>query len=422
MRMTDVGIRKLRPKAQRYEVWEDGRTGLGVRVSPRDRKTFVFMYWLNGKARRLTLGVYGAGTGQLTLADANVKRAAAKKALDEGRDPANESVKANKAEREAETVADLVEEYLEKWARPRKRSADEDDRILNKEIIPHWGERKAKNITRRDVIALLDTVVKRGAPIQANRTLACVRRMFNWAIERDMIDASPCLRVKAPSPENRRDRTLSDDEISTFWHGLEKAKMTETVRLALKFQLVTAQRKGEVIAAEWSEINRDRKNGLWTIPAEKAKNGVQHVVPLSPLALDVLEAIDINVTPKDKKGKALMRTTEYLFPSPRGAKPITARSASRALCNNRVRIGVDDVSPHDLRRTAATRMTALGVDRTVLAKILNHVDRSVTGRYDTYTYVPEKRAALNRWARKLEAIISGKDADKKVVELAEHRQ
>ncbi|MCH7942167.1 MAG: tyrosine-type recombinase/integrase, partial [Proteobacteria bacterium] len=410
MRMTDVSIRKLKPKAQRYEVWEDGRTGLGVRVSPRNRKTFVFMYWLNGKARRMTLGVYGEGHGQLSLADANVKHAEARKAVGEGRDPASETVEARQAEREAETVADLVEAYLEKWARPRKRSAGEDERILNKEIVPRWGTRKAKDIKRREIIALLDTVVERGAPIQANRTLACVRRMFNWAIERDMIDASPCLRVKAPSPENRRDRTLSDDEISTFWHGLEKAKMTETVRLALKFQLVTAQRKGEVIAAEWSELDRDRDNGLWTIPAEKAKNGVQHVVPLSPLALDVLDAIEVNVTPTDEKGKALERTTPYLFPSPRGARSTTGPAVDHALRNNRALIGVSDVVPHDLRRTAATRMASLGVDRTVLAKILNHVDRSVTGRYDTHTYVPEKRAALERWARKLEAIISGKDA------------
>ena len=419
MRMTDVSIRKLKPKAQRYEVWEDGRTGLGVRVSPRNRKTFVFMYWLNGKARRMTLGVYGEGHGQLSLADANVKHAEARKAVGEGRDPASETVEARQAEREAETVADLVEAYLEKWARPRKRSAGEDERILNKEIVPRWGSRKAKDIKRREIIALLDAVVERGAPVMANRTLACVRRMFNWAIERDILDASPCVRIKAPASENRRDRALSDDEIATLWSGLDKTEISETVCLALKFLLITGQRKGEVIAAEWSEI--DRANGLWTIPAEKAKNGVQHVVPLSPLALTVLDAIEANVTPTDDNGEALQRTTPYLFPSPHGAKPITARVTSHALCINRDRIGVENVTPHDLRRTAATRMASLGVDRTVLAKILNHVDRSVTGRYDTHTYVPEKRAALERWGRKLEEIISGKDTDKKVVELAEHR-
>ena len=131
MRMTDIGISRLKPKAKRYEVWEDGRTGFGVRVSVSGRKTFVYMYWRDGKARRMTLGVYGNGPGQLSLADAHVKYAEAKKARAEGRDPGSETVETHQAEREAETVADLVELYLEKWARPRKRSAAEDERILN---------------------------------------------------------------------------------------------------------------------------------------------------------------------------------------------------------------------------------------------------------------------------------------------------
>ena len=115
MRMTDVGIRKLKPKAQRYEVWEDGRTGFGVRVAASGRATFIYMYWLDNKARRMTLGVYGQGPGQFTLAAARVKHAEAKKAVSEGRDPAAESVTKRKVIREAETVGDLIDLYLEKW-------------------------------------------------------------------------------------------------------------------------------------------------------------------------------------------------------------------------------------------------------------------------------------------------------------------
>lgn len=405
MRMTDAGIRNLKGKAQRYECWEDGRTGFGVRVAPSGRKTFVYMYWKDGKARRMTLGVYG----NITLAGARVKYAQAKKALEEGRDPAGETVEQRRAERAAETVTELVDAYMDKWARPRKRSAGEDERILRKEVVTAWGRRKAKDIKRKDIIALLDKIVDRGAGIQANRTLACVRRMFNWACERDLLDASPCTRIKAPAPENTRDRALNDEEIRTFWHGLESAQMSETIRLALKFQLVTAQRKGEIVNAEWHEIDLD--NALWVIPASRAKNGVQHAVPLSPLALDTLAAIEANAP-----------ESACLFPSPRGDHPLAGTSVDHALRNNRELIGVDDVTPHDSRRTAATRMAGLGVDRLVLSKVLNHVDRSVTGRYDTHHYIDEKRAALERWGRRLEEIITDKTAPSKVVELAAHRE
>ena len=415
MRMTDVGIRKLKPKTKRFEAWEDGRTGLGVRVSPKNRKTFVFMYWRKGKARRMTLGIYGKGPNKISLIDANLKHAEALKALEEGRDPGSDTVEANKAERDAETVTELIEEYLEKWAKPNKRSAAEDERILRKDVIPEIGDRKAKDITRRDIISLLDGIVARGAPVGANRTLAIVRRVFSWAVESDILGTTPCVSIKRRPKETSRDRVLKDTEIHTFWHGLDKAQMTEAVRLALKFQLATAQRRGEVVAAEWSELDRDAN--VWILPASKTKNSKIHIVPLSPVALDLLDAIEA-IAPIVEPGEAPSR---FLFPSHIGDKPITPRAVSRALSKNLGLVGVENVTPHDLRRSAATFMSALRVERFIVSRVLNHTDSTVTGIYDQYEYLDEKRAALERWARKLEAIISGKDADKKVVELAEHR-
>jgi len=415
MRMTDVGIRKLKPKMQRYEVWEDGRTGLGVRVSPKNRKTFVYMYWRKGKARRMTLGIYGKGPDKISLIDANIKHAQAMKALDEGRDPANETVEANIAERGAETVTELIEEYLEKWAKPNKSSAAEDERILRKDVIPVLGEHKAKEITRRDIISLLDGIVARGAPVGANRTLAIVRRVFSWAVESDILGTTPCVSIRRRAKETSRDRALKDTEIHTFWHGLAKAQMTEAVRLALKFQLATAQRRGEVVAAEWSEL--DREANIWTIPASKTKNSKIHIVPLSPVALGLLEAIEA-ITPEVEPGQPPSR---FLFPSHIGDKPITPRAVSRALSTNLDLVGVENVTPHDLRRSAATSMSALRVERFIVSKVLNHTDSTVTGIYDQYEYLDEKRAALERWGRKLEEIIAGNDGSSKVVELAERR-
>ena len=212
MRFTDKGIAALKSKAERYEVWEDGRTGLGARVSTVGRKSWIYMYRFEGKPRRMTLGVYP----HMTLANARVHHAKAKELRDRGVDPGVVHVQKRRAERQAETVADLVEEYLAKHARPKKRSAAADERALKKEVLPVWGHRKAKDITRRDIITLLDSVVDRGAPVMANRLLAMLRRMFGFAVERDILGATPCILIKAPSKETPRDRVLSPTEIHTI--------------------------------------------------------------------------------------------------------------------------------------------------------------------------------------------------------------
>ena len=152
-------------------------------------------------------------------------------------------------------MGQLAHLYIERYAKLCKRSWHEDQRILEKDAIPRWRHITAKDITRRDVVALLDDIVDRGSPIAANRTLACVRKMFNYGVERSIFETSPCVAVKAPSKENRRDRVLSEDEIRAFWEGLERTTISIPIRYALKLQLVTAQRKGEVIAAEWPDFD-----------------------------------------------------------------------------------------------------------------------------------------------------------------------
>jgi len=402
MRLTDRSIAALKPKTKRFEVWEDGRTGLGVRVSPVGRKSWVYMYRFDGKPRRMTLGTYPA----VGLAEAHVKHAKAKADLQKGVDPGAKEIERKATERTAETVAELVETYLEKWARPRKRSAAEDERTLRKEVLPPWGHRKAKDIKRRDVIALLDEIVNRGSPIQANRTLAVIRRMYNFAISRDILDATPVAMVKAPAKEHQRDRVLSANEIRIFWEGLHKAPMTEGIKLALKLQLVTAQRKGEIVGAALEEF--DLEDNVWTIPAVRSKNGQAHRVPLSPLALELI-----------REARFQGGDTPWLFPSPTADGPILARSINRAVYKTLPDMGLENVTPHDLRRTAASGMTALGIPRLTVSKILNHVEKGVTAVYDRHSYDAEKRHALEVWASRLEEIVSGKPTTSNVVSLAE---
>jgi len=401
MRLTDRSIAALKPKAKRYEVWEDGRTGLGVRVSTVGRKSWVFMYRFDGKPRRMTLGTYPA----VGLAEAHVRHAKAKADLEKGVDPGATEIERKAAERAAETVSELVETYLEKWARPRKRSAAEDERTLRKEVLPLWGNRKAKDIKRRDVIALLDEIVNRGSPIQANRTLAVIRRMYNLAISRDILDATPVAMVKAPAKENQRDRVLSANELRIFWKGLAEAPMTEGIKLALKLQLVTAQRKGEIVGASLDEF--DLEDNVWTIPAERSKNGQAHRVPLSPLALELISQV-----------KMQAGDSPWLFPSPTSTGPVLARSINRAIYKTLPGMAIENITPHDLRRTAASGMTALGIPRLTVSKILNHVETGVTAVYDRHGYDAEKRHALDAWAARLEEIVTGKPAASNVVKMA----
>jgi len=177
--------------------------------------------------------------------------------------------------------------------------------------------------------------------------------------------------------------------------------MSEGSRLALKLMLGTAQRKGEVVSAPKSEFDLEAK--VWTIPAERAKNGLAHRVPLSPLALEIIQ-----------EAMTAAGDSPWLFPSPFKDKPIIPTAVDHALRKNLPKLGLENLCPHDLRRTAASLITGLEFNRLIVSKILNHVETGVTAVYDRHGYDDEKRMALDAWSRKLEAIINGQ-VDAKVI-------
>lgn len=390
MKFTDRKIQNLKAGANRYIEWEENAHGLGtlgIRVAPTGRRSWIVMYYFEGRPRMMTLGVYP----QMKVADAHKAHADASLMIQRGEDPGTKAVAERKALSDSPTVKELVADYLKIWAKPNKRSWEEDERILTKDVIPDWGSRKARNITRRDVNALLDGIVNRGAPIAANRTLAVIRKMFKFAVSRDMLAASPCAAVTAPSKENRRERVLDETEIKRLLQRLPQAKMLNQSKLAIKFQLLTAQRCGEVLGAEWADINLDF--GWWTIPAEKAKNGMAHRVPLSAQALAVL-----------KEAQTLKRGDRFVFPSPRKGKQMTPTVLALAVRRSAEKFDMEPWTPHDLRRTAASRMASMGTPRVVVSKILNHAEPSVTAVYDRHGYDSEKRTALEAWGAKVEEL------------------
>ena len=378
---TDKGIQQLKPTKKRRVVWAKGLKGLGIRVTPKGTKSFVYKYDIDGQDRWLTLGQYP----KLKLSEALKKYGEALVKVEAGDDPAEENVQLNTANRNALTVQQLADEYIEKYAKPRKRSWKEDDRILEHDVLGRWGNKKVLKITRRDVIELLDEIVARGAPVQANRTLAVIRRMFNFAIDRDVISSSPCHRVKPPSFETSKDRYFTLDEIKIFWNRLDTAPLTKQTTLALKLLLLTLQRSSEVISINKSEL--DLRARTWIIPADKTKNKRAHLVTLSPLAIGIVIELLENAAQDG-----------FLFPGKGSGDHLTNSALSRAIARNLNHFGINKFTPHDLRRTGSTQLAAFKVPRFDRDRILNHTDRTVGAVYDIHEYEDEKRAALDLWS------------------------
>jgi len=424
VRFTDAFLKALPTTGQRYDVREGSKSGLTIRVGPDGSKAWTLQFRFEGKPWRMTLGRYPA----VSLATANVKAAKAREKLERGENPARETVEANRRARVAQTVSEMANDYLDKWAMDGKRgkrtpeNIAEDRRIIDKDVRPEWGRRKARNITRADVAVLLDEIKARGAQVQANRTLTVLRAMFRKAHQRGIVDANPCDGIERPTSEKSRAVFLDDETVRSFWFGLPGADMSEGMRLILRLVLVTAQRGGEVRLIEKLDLNLDR--ATWFLPGHKVKNGRAHMVPLSPLAVELM-----------RQAWGLSGTSRWLFPSRvgQGGKPVTGPAVDHAMRNNRFALGLVRVTedgsidetqdarlvptPHDLRRTAASNMTAAGIPRLHVDQLLNHVDGSVGATYDRHTYWPEKQRAVAVWENRLLDIVAGRVESSKVVPL-----
>jgi integrase len=200
---------------------------------------------------------------------------------------------AKRATRDADTFSEVASLYLEKYAKLNKRTWARDEWIINRELLPHWRNCKAAELTRKDVIALLDGIVERGTPVHANHPKALISKLFNFAIRRGIVDANPTHGVGNPGEEKKqRDRVLSEEEIRTLWGVVDRepAHIAAIIRLAL----LTAQRRGESLGMRWGELDLDA--GWWTIPADRAKNGLAHRVPLAPQAAHLLRQVKAQAT------------------------------------------------------------------------------------------------------------------------------
>lgn len=281
------------------------------------------------------------------------------------------------------TFADLSLRYLrDAWRRRREHSVREDERKLRVEVLPGWAARRVAEIRRADVLRLVEDSRERGG-VCSNRTLALVRAVFQYAVDREELDANPALRIprRYLYAEQPRERVLTRDELRAVLAVVDE--LGAVGGRAFRMILATAQRPGEVLRMRWDEIGHDAGGPYWQLADDVAKTGRGHRVPLSRSALAVLDAL-----------RPLTSPTPWVFasPSPRSDGPM------RWLWHPAERLrrtsGVPDFTPHDLRRTAATLMGERGVRPDVIERVLNHTPAKIARTYNRAAYDAEKRQAL----------------------------
>jgi integrase len=277
-------------------------------------------------------------------------------------------------------------------------------------VLPVWSNRRFDAIRRADVIELCEGMISAGKATNANRVQALISKIFAFAVDESLIDANPCHRLAKRAAENKGKRVLSDEELCLFIAGCRSKPVSKRVGRALHIALLTAVRAGEVAGMRLDELkDLDRDSARWELSGDRTKNGMPHVVPLSADAITLIR----------EACSALPEGCQFVFPSPtvEGA-PITAHALAVAMARMGLRFDAtapgaatwkaEAPSPHDLRRTAATRMAALGTPAEDVAACLNHKRRDVTGvHYDHYDRMREKRRACELWTNHLASILAG---------------
>jgi integrase len=410
--LTAASIEKAKPNPDKRQEIPDGLlAGLYLIVQPSGSKSWAVRYRRGTKPRKHTLGPYPT----LGLLEAREQARKALLRVQAGGDPGLEKkIERRRAIDGKDSFEAVARLFIERHQRKKNRSwreaarllgiiPDPDERdsddpktfvLVKNSITARWRDQRVSEIKKADIIALLDDTVDRGAPIVANRTLATLRKLFNWSIERDLIEANPCTGVKPPAKEKSRDRVLSDDELGRVWTATEEIGWPFGPLIQLL--ILTAQRRDEVGALEWSELDLDK--ALWTLPRGRVKNDSGHEVPLSPTAVAVIQKL------RRINGSKFVFTTN-------GKTPVSGYpKAKNAIVE---KSGVHEWRIHDLRRTVATGLARIGIALPVIERILNHVSGSfggIVGVYQRHDFAAEMRAALDAWAREVKRIVAARTA------------
>lgn len=392
--LTDAKLQGLKaPASGRLEVSDPVVPGLRVRVGAGGAKTFIIRKRVAGRIRNITVGRYGS---RFTLAEARKRARTILSDIEAGGAPTPSPARAKPVGPAAGTIRALVPEYLASKA--ELRSHREIKRVLDGYVVPVLGDRLADAVTRADVTRLVDEIAA-NAPVMARNVHAQLSAFYTWAMSRlDRLPANPCRDAGRPSAPKARDRVLSDLELRTLWELTEAEPLPW--RPALRLLMLTGQRREEVFAADRAEFDLSAR--LWTIPANRAKNGLEHRVPLTGDAAAI-----VNNLPEVVGSPKLFPARGTALNGPSGFSKVQAR----------LRAGLaDKLGPvpewrlHDVRRTVATGMQRLGIRLEVTEAVLNHISGSragIAGVYQRHHFMDEKRHALEAWAAELDRIVAG---------------
>ena len=392
MRLTTQTIKGLRASDRRQEIRDDQSRGLYLLLQPSGVKSWAVRYTINGKVLKKTLGTYP----EVGLAEARAEAGRVFDCVRTGTDPRDVAriAKAKADASRSNTFGAMTQRFIADCG--DLKSVREIEGIL-RPVITKWRDCPLDGIRRRDVIELIDEVKAARGPYAAGKTLAWVRRAFNWAVGKALIETSPVTQVEPPVRIKARERALSDAEIPAAWNVAEAIgyPFGPFVRLLL----LTACRRGEIAGLRWSEIDLDRST--ITIPSERYKTGRTLVVPLSRMTRQVIDDL-----PHFTEG-------DFVFSTTGGRRPISGFSKmmerfDAALAKHCKGEGVApfDFDPHDLRRTVRTNMSALRVPPHIAEACLGHVVTGIQKHYDRWTYLDEKGEAFELWAGKVERLIN----------------
>lgn len=416
----------------------EGRKGVFYQEHPTRKhgvkadRLFVLRYRIKGKEYVSSFGWASEGKTELQaeqkLIDlkAQAKEGTGPASIGEEREEARAARQAAiEKEKQEITVEQLIGEYIERHAKRKKRTWEEDERALNKDILPVWGKRKAKDIKRTDAANLLESIAQR-APVQACNVLEKCRKMFNCALQWGYVEANPFTMQPPPAARTERERTLSDDEIRTLWTALDgdDIAISQDMRRALKLILITGQRPGEVMGMHHREI----KDSWWEIPKDRAKNKRAHRVYLTKAALDLIgkgkgyvfpsKAKDANDQEKPIAVNAMalclrrniIGTTNHdrrIKGSKGRKKHYAAKKSAEGVVN---RIGIEHFTPHDLRRTFVTNLARFKIQWEVRERIVNHKMSALEKTYNKHDYETEKMVAMQKWQSELDRILTNTTA------------